>query len=145
MTEFLSGSTEETEQYGERLADHLLKSGAVHAFIALYGEMGVGKTAFVRGFARAIGVPAVKSPTYTVVNEYLSGRIPIFHFDMYRLTDEDDLYSIGFEDYLSRKGFVISEWSERLGDALPSDAITVKIQKETEEDRRCISISADLI
>lgn len=144
MTQLLTQSTEETETVGEKLAALLLASERKQAFIALYGDMGVGKTAFVRGFARALGIKAVKSPTYTVVNEYLSGVIPVFHFDMYRIEDEDDLYSIGFDDYISRYGYMVLEWSEKIPDAIPDDAIRVTIEKTDREEARVITVSLNL-
>ena len=138
--EFYTDSPEQTEEVGRRLAEALLTAGLARAFIALCGEMGVGKTAFTRGFARALGVSAVKSPTYTVVNEYRSGRLPIFHFDTYRIEDEDDLISIGFDDYLNRDGFALCEWSEKIREFLPQDRITVSISRTDGENGRCILI-----
>ena len=104
------------------------------------GEMGVGKTAFVRGFASYFGISAVKSPTYTVVNEYL-GKTSIFHFDLYRISDEDDLYSIGYDDYLARRGYILVEWSERIASEIPDGAIFVKISRTAnDESERTIEI-----
>ena len=123
---FKTNSAEETEAIGARLAAALDTSGVKAAFIALRGEMGVGKTAFTRGFASHFGISAVKSPTYTVVNEY-RGASPIYHFDMYRIESEDDLYSIGYDDYIERDGYSIVEWSENIEDMIPSDALTVTI------------------
>ena len=120
-------STAETEAAGEALARELLAAGQRHACIALRGEMGVGKTAFVRGFARALGFSAVRSPTYTVVNEYRGESTPIFHFDLYRISDEEELYAIGFDDYLGREGYILCEWSENGGYLFPEDCITVEI------------------
>ena len=96
---FYTGSAEETEEVGKRLASALENNKQKRAFIAMRGEMGVGKTAFTRGFASHFGISGVKSPTYTIVNEY-RGKVRIFHFDMYRITDGDDLYSIGYDDYM---------------------------------------------
>jgi len=139
---FKSSSAEETERIGAHLAKSLDTGGVKSAFIALRGEMGVGKTAFTRGFASHFGVGGVKSPTYTVVNEY-RGTYPIYHFDMYRIESEDDLYSIGYDDYIERDGFAIVEWSENIGDMIPTDAITVTI-KRTENDESERSIIIDL-
>ena len=97
---FFSYDTADTEVVGANMALSLYKSGCRRAFIAMRGEMGVGKTAFVRGFCRPLGVKAVHSPTFNVVNEYRTGKLPIFHFDMYRMESEEDLLSIGYEDYL---------------------------------------------
>ena len=137
---FLTDSADETENIGDRFASSLDTGGVKSAFIALRGEMGVGKTAFTRGFASHFGVRAVKSPTYTVVNEY-RGTSPIYHFDMYRIESEDDLYSIGYDDYVEREGYILVEWSENIEDMIPSDAITVTIlRREDNENGRKIII-----
>ena len=134
-------STEGTEQVARGLAERLATLGRESAYIALMGEMGVGKTAFVRGFASYFGISTVKSPTYTVVNEYKGDTISIFHFDLYRLEDEDDLYSIGFDDYLAREGLILCEWTEKIPEIVPNDAITVSIRRtETNECDREIDI-----
>ena len=130
---FKTNSAEETENIGSRFAASLDTGGVKSAFIALRGEMGVGKTAFTRGFASHFGIRAVKSPTYTVVNEY-RGTAPIFHFDMYRIEGEDDLYSIGYDDYIERDGYAIVEWSENIEDMIPSDAITVTISRTSDNE-----------
>ena len=136
-------SAEETEELGRTLAEKLCTGKVDSAFIALRGEMGVGKTAFVRGFASFFGILGVKSPTYTVVNEY-RGSCNIFHFDMYRIESEDDLLSIGFDDYVRRRGFSIAEWSENVEDFLPDDLITVTISRvPTDTDERKIEIALD--
>ena len=117
---------------GEKLAQRLLP-GAV---IAYRGDLGAGKTAFTRGLARGLGCnEQVTSPTYTIVNEYLSGKMPLFHFDMYRLHSADDLFDIGWEDYLERGGVCAVEWSENVADAL-EDPITVTLEKTGEESRK---------
>ena len=104
--------------------------------IAYCGDLGAGKTAFTRGLARGLGCKdGVTSPTYTIVNEYLSGRMPLFHFDMYRLHSSDDLWDIGWEDYLERGGVCAVEWSENVTDAM-ENAIWVKIEKTGDESRR---------
>ena len=106
--------------------------------IAYEGDLGAGKTAFTRGLARGLGcTDTVTSPTYTIVNEYLSGRLPLFHFDMYRLRSSDDLWDIGWEDYLDRGGVCAVEWSENVADAM-EDAVRVRIEKTGEEERRII-------
>lgn len=126
-------SPEQTEQLGQQLAQ-LLRPGDV---IAYQGDLGAGKTAFTRGLARGLGISEpVTSPTYTIVNEYLSGRLPLFHFDMYRLTSAEDLFDIGWEDYLSRGGVCAVEWSENIADALPADAIQVRIERVDDMTRR---------
>ena len=104
--------------------------------IAYRGDLGAGKTAFTRGLAKGLGcTEIVTSPTYTIVNEYLGGRIPLFHFDMYRLRSSDDLFDIGWEDYLDRGGVCAVEWSENVDDAM-EDALYITIEKLGEDARR---------
>lgn len=130
--EFLTNSPLETELVGEKLAK-ILMPGAV---IAYRGDLGAGKTAFTRGLARGLGYPEpVTSPTYTIVNEYLGGRLPLFHFDMYRLRSSDDLWDIGWEDYLDRGGVCAVEWSENVADAM-EDPILITIEKLGEDTRQ---------
>ena len=130
--EFLTNSPAETEAIGEKLAS-ILTPGTV---IAYRGDLGAGKTAFTRGLARGLGcTDLVTSPTYTIVNEYLNGRLPLFHFDMYRLASSDDLWDIGWEDYLERGGVCAVEWSENVDDAM-ENAILVTIEKTGEDSRR---------
>ena len=137
---FISHSAAETEAVGRDLARMLEESGRDRAFIAFRGEMGVGKTAFTRGFASHFGITGVKSPTYTIVNEY-AGRVRIFHFDMYRIEDSSDLASIGYDDYVRAKGFCIAEWSENVTEDLPEDTVTVTISRlPSGEDDRLIEI-----
>ncbi len=138
---FITHSASETEAVGERLARALEESGEGRAFIALRGEMGVGKTAFTRGFAAHFGVTSVKSPTYTIVNEY-RGRAGIFHFDMYRIEGSEDLASIGYDDYVRADGYCIAEWSENIEEDIPDDAVFVTVSRTDEgEDCRKIEIS----
>ena len=125
---------EGTEEMGKRLAEALLREGKQSAYIAMRGEMGVGKTVFTRGFASALGIRAVKSPTYTVVNEYRGATSSIFHFDLYRIEDADDLSSVGYDDYLAKEGYIIVEWSERIPEEIPEDAITVTISRLPENE-----------
>ena len=137
--EYLTSSPKETEQLGAQLAARLLPG----AILAYRGDLGAGKTAFTRGLARGLGIAdPVTSPTYTIVNEYLGGRLPLFHFDMYRLTCSDDLFDIGWEDYLERGGICAVEWSENVADAM-EDAIYVTIEKTGEESRR-ITIEGEI-
>ena len=130
--EFITNSPVETEAVAEKLGKQL-QPGTVLAYL---GDLGAGKTAFTRGLARGLGATdMVTSPTYTIVNEYLSGRMPLFHFDMYRLASSDDLWDIGWEDYLERGGVCAVEWSENVREAM-EDAITVRIEKLGEDSRR---------
>ena len=138
---FYSECTDMTEKIGSKLAEELSKTKIKKAFIAMQGEMGVGKTAFVRGFASFFGIRSVKSPTYTMVNEY-SGDAKIYHFDMYRIESEDDLYSIGFDDFVRDEAFCIAEWSENVSDMLPAERITVTISRTSkDENERKIEIT----
>ena len=136
--EYLSHSAEETEAIGEALG-RKLRGGSV---VAYRGGLGMGKTAFTRGLARGLGCRGrVTSPTFTIVNEY-RGTTPLFHFDMYRLEDEEALFDIGWEDYLERGGVCAVEWSENVTDALPEDSILVTITRhEAENDWRYITIT----
>ena len=132
--EFLTNSPEETERVGAALGK-ILTAGTV---LAYRGDLGAGKTAFTRGLARGLGYDEpVTSPTYTIVNEYLGGRLPLFHFDMYRLASSDDLWDIGWEDYLDRGGICAVEWSENVDDAM-ENAIWVTIHKTGETSRRIV-------
>ena len=130
-------SADETQALGQRLAKRLLPGDV----IAYFGDLGAGKTALTRGIAQGLGVTdLVTSPTYTIVNEYLTGRLPLFHFDMYRLGSSDELFDIGWEDYLARGGVCAVEWSENVEDAL-RDAIHITIEKDPlEPDTRRITI-----
>lgn len=135
--QFLSHSTQETEAIGEELAQKL-RGGDVLAFT---GSLGMGKTAFTRGLARGLGCRGrVTSPTFTIVNEY-EGRTPLFHFDMYRLGSSDELFDIGWDDYLARNGVCAVEWSEQAAGALPEDAILVDIARGKGENDRIITIT----
>ena len=130
--QYITTSPAQTEALGAALGQRL-KAGTV---IAYRGDLGAGKTAFTRGLARGLGCrEIVTSPTYTIVNEYLGGRIPLFHFDMYRLASSDDLWDIGWDDYLERGGVCAVEWSENVADAM-EDPIIITIEKTGEESRR---------
>lgn len=137
----LSHSAEETERFGETLAASL-HHGSV---VAYTGALGMGKTAFTRGLARGLGCCGrVTSPTFTIVNEY-EGNIPLFHFDMYRLSSSDELFDIGWEDYLERGGVCAVEWSERVTDALPPDTVFVNIARHAEnENWRTITVTSTI-
>ena len=136
--EFITTSPEQTEHLGTALGK-ILKPGTVLAYL---GDLGAGKTAFTRGLARGLDcTDTVTSPTYTIVNEYLSGKMPLFHFDMYRLHSSEDLFDIGWEEYLERGGICAVEWSENVADAM-EDAIFVRIEK-LDADSRKITIEGD--
>ena len=137
--EFITNSPEQTEAVGQALGK-CLRPGTV---LAYEGDLGAGKTAFTRGLARGLGFQEqVTSPTYTIVNEYLGGRIPLFHFDMYRLASADDLWDIGWEDYLERGGVCAVEWSENVAEAMEG-AVRVRIEKLSEDSRRIIITGGD--
>ena len=138
----VSECAEETERGGAVLAENI--SDRDHAFIAMYGDLGTGKTAFTRGFC-SVAAPAdrICSPTFAIINEYRSGKTPVFHFDVYRITDDDDLYSTGFYEYIEQ-GFILCEWSENIPYAIPENRIEVRISKadpESYPDRRIIRIT----
>lgn len=131
--EYNTNDVIQTEKLGAELAESL---PCAPAFVALYGDLGAGKTAFVRGFTSVLSPGSrVKSPTYTIVNEYRKGKCPVYHFDLYRIESEDDLDAIGFEEYV-QNGICIAEWCEHIGDLLPEHAVTVKIEKTGENERK---------
>ena len=138
---YTTNSPVETEAIGAALGK-ILTPGAI---IAYRGDLGAGKTAFTRGLAKGLGyADSVTSPTYTIVNEYLGGRLPLFHFDMYRLHSSDDLWSIGWDDYLDRNGVCAVEWSENVDDAM-ENAISVTIEKLGEDARRITLEGGDFL
>ena len=135
-------NVEQTEKAGQKLAEWLVKRGTFPAFVVLDGDLGTGKTVFARGMVRAIAPRSrVHSPTFTLVNEYRTGTLPVFHFDLYRIEEEEDLYAIGFDDYARQKALLILEWGSRAPGVIPPDAIIVRIEKEPDRpDRRKITI-----
>ena len=131
-----TNSEAETVLAGEQMGKMLLPGDV----LAFYGDLGAGKTAFIRGVARGLGIASrVSSPTFTIVNEY-PGPVPLFHFDMYRLGSSDELFEIGWEDYLTRGGVCCVEWTENVADARPAEAVAVTIEK-TGENARKITVS----
>ena len=141
--DYLTHNEAETEALGARLAA-VLTPGAV---VAYRGDLGTGKTAFTRGLARGLGYTGrVTSPTFTIVNEYEGGRLPLFHFDMYRLADADELFDIGWEDYLDRGGVCAVEWSEQVSEALPEGSILVALSRRREDPAwRAITIEGAVL
>ena len=136
--EYITNGEEETQELGRRLGERL-GPGAVVAFT---GDLGAGKTAFTRGLAQGLGIQErVTSPTFTIVNEYEGGRLPLFHFDMYRLASSEELFDIGWEDYLVRGGVCAVEWSENVADALEDDAVRVEIRRGDGDDQRRIHVT----
>lgn len=135
MKEFLSSSVSDTERIAAEIAG-MLKKGDT---LALYGEMGAGKTAFVRGLVKALCpecLPLVHSPTFAIVNEYEGNDITVYHYDLYRIQDEDDLYSTGYFDRVGGDGIVVTEWSEQIESAIPADAYHLKLEKCSQTERR---------
>ena len=136
MLKFTTASPAETEALGEKIAGKLKKGDVV----ALFGGMGMGKTALTRGIARGFGVAeGVSSPTFALVHEY-DGRLPVYHFDMYRVTGWDDLYSTGFFDYLDSGGVLVVEWSENIEGALPENAVRITLAPGSSENEREITV-----
>ncbi len=141
-----SRSYTDTERVGVELAHAMIEDGSLPRFVALYGDLGVGKTAFTRGFTSVIAPSArVKSPTFALVNQYKGDAISVFHFDMYRIESEDELYSIGFFDYTESKNICITEWSENIEYALPTSFIRVKITKDDPNDTDSRRIDVQLV
>ena len=135
----------ETAEIGKKLAEALTARGLKRAYIAMRGEMGVGKTVFTRGFVSHFGQANVKSPTYTIVNEYRIGTVRVYHFDLYRISDGDDLESIGYHEYVESDAYSLVEWSERVPEYIPDDAITVTISRVVEdESARDITITGGI-
>lgn len=137
MTEqiYISNSPEETEKIAEAICPELLK----RRFLCFFGGLGAGKTAFTRGIVATLApecLSTVHSPTFAIVNEYLGKNVSIFHFDLYRIKDADDLYSTGFYDYAERGGIILTEWSENFESELPADAIRVEIEVTGETQRK---------
>lgn len=144
MLEIKTDSDKKTAALGAALAEYLLAAGKTRAFVRLDGDLGAGKTVFASGMASVLSPGSrVKSPTYTIVNEYLKGALPLYHFDFYRITDPDELYGIGFEDYLDG-GICVGEWCEKIGELVPSDAVCIEILKSGESER-CIRSSIDFM
>ena len=138
---YTTNSPAETEAVGAALGA-VIPAGTI---LAYRGDLGAGKTAFTRGLARGLGYgEPVTSPTYTIVNEYLGGRLPLFHFDMYRLRTADDLWDIGWEDYLDRNGVCAVEWSENVDEAM-ENAVYVTIEKTGEESRKITIEGGDFL
>ena len=141
-----TNSPEETEAFGAKVAELIANDSSLPKFIALFGDLGVGKTAFVRGFSSKITPNSrVKSPTFALVNEYRGDPLSVFHFDMYRIEDEDELYSIGFFDYLNRRGICLVEWSENIKYALPDEYFSLTIEKCLDDSENKRKLTLDLI
>ncbi len=141
MKKFITNSVEETESLAKEFALSVTKP----CFIALFGGMGMGKTAFVRGFCDGLGFKGdVSSPTFSLVHEYHGGNLSIYHFDMYRVMGYESLYSTGFFDFLDN-GVIICEWSENITEFIPDDAVIIKISRGENDDERIFEIEGDFI
>ena len=137
MSVYITNSPEETEELGLKLAKSL-KGGEVVAF---RGGLGMGKTCFTRGLARGLGFKGdVTSPTFALINEYIGGRLPLYHFDMYRITGWEDLYSTGFFDYIEQGGVIAAEWSENIENALPESTVTVTFVR-LDDNKREVTVN----
>ncbi len=139
---FITNSTDETREVGRKIAEILYTGGRKSVYIAMRGEMGVGKTAFTSGFASYFDIFGVKSPTYSIMNQHTGKQgVRLYHFDMYRIESEDDLYSIGYDDYAEGEGYKIVEWSENIDEFLPCDAVFITISRTPDGvDKRIIEI-----
>lgn len=133
MVKLISHNADETEQIGEKIAKKLHGTEV----IALFGGLGMGKTAFTSGFVKGLGINAdVSSPTFAICNEYIGNDCRVYHFDMYRIESWDDLYSTGFFDYIDSGAYILAEWSENVFGALPDDSVIIEIEKLGDNDRR---------
>ena len=141
--DLITKSEKETQELGASLAKKIASDASLPKYIAFCGDLGVGKTVFIRGFITALSPEAnIKSPTYSIVHEYHGGATAIYHFDMYRITDDDDLYSIGYYEYIEKDAFCLVEWSENIEYALPDTYIRVTISKtsvDTPDERAIIA------
>ena len=133
MQEFLSDSESKTKEFAKKLASRLVQG----SFLAVYGDLGAGKTAFVKGLAQGFGVTeSIVSPTYTILRVYETGRVPLYHFDVYRIADEDELYETGFDEYAAGDGVCVCEWADLIPDALPIPRFDVRIERLSEMERK---------
>ena len=135
MQEYFSDSEQNTKEIAKKLAFHLGKG----SFLAVYGDLGVGKTAFVKGLAEGIGVSEnIVSPTFTILRAYESGKLPLYHLDVYRIADEDELFEIGFDDYAEGDGICVCEWANLIPDALPEKRLDITIERISDHERRIV-------
>ncbi len=138
--EFFTHSAKETAELGCRLGSLIREK----CLIAFKGDLGAGKTCFTTGLVRGIDYSGeVNSPTFAIINEYFGGRLPVYHFDMYRISGEDELYSIGFFDYLEENAVMVVEWSENITEELPDDCVFITIEHMGEQKRKIVIESSD--
>lgn len=135
MQEYFSDSEQKTKEIAKKLAFHLGKG----SFLAVYGDLGAGKTAFVKGLAEGLGVSEnIVSPTFTILRAYESGKLPLYHLDVYRIADEDELFEIGFDDYAEGDGICVCEWANLIPDALPEKRLDITIERISDHERRIV-------
>jgi len=138
MKEVIVKNEQETEAFGLKLAD-MLKSGSV---VALMGDLGAGKTTLTKAIAKGLGISsAVVSPTFTIIKEYDEGRLPLYHFDVYRINDEEEMFELGYEDYFYGDGVCVVEWADLIEGLLPEDAIRINIEYGSEENERIYQVT----
>ena len=146
LFDLITKSEEETKELGASLAKKIAGDATLPKYIAFCGDLGVGKTVFIRGFITELSPGAnIKSPTYSIVHEYRGKGLPVYHFDMYRITDDDDLYSIGYYEYIEKNAFCLVEWSENIDYALPDTYIRVTISKTSVDTPDERSVTAEII
>ena len=137
MTEIISKSNKDTIEFGKKLAEKM-SPGDVYGLV---GDLGAGKTALAKGIAKGLGIEEhITSPTFTLVCEYESGRLPLYHFDVYRIDDPEELFEIGFDEYLYKNGVCLIEWADMIRDELPENTIVISIERTGAEDERKIRI-----
>ena len=139
MQEFLSNNESKTKEFAKKLASRLVQG----SFLAVYGDLGVGKTAFVQGLAEGLGVrESIVSPTYTILRVYESGRLPLYHFDVYRVADPEEMDYIGCDEYFFGSGVCLIEWGELISEIIPENAVWIKIEKNLDKgiDYRKITV-----
>ncbi len=133
MQEFLSDNELMTKEFAKKLASRLVKG----SFLAVYGDLGAGKTAFVKGLAEGLDVSEpVVSPTFTILRMYESGKLPLYHFDVYRIADEDELFEIGFDEYAVGDGVCVCEWADLIPNALPQKRLDIRIERTGDNGRK---------
>lgn len=141
MIKIETNSFEDTVNFGKKLG-YVLNHGDI---ICLSGDLGTGKTALTNGIAKSLGIESyITSPTFTLVNEY-EGRLPLYHFDVYRIADPDEMFDIGFDEYINSQGIVIIEWGEQINEILPKEIIKIKITKNLEKGLDVRELTVDFI
>ncbi len=146
LFDIITNNEKETAELGASLAEKIISDASLPKYIAFCGDLGVGKTVFIRGFITRLSPGAkISSPTYSIVHEYRDGVLPIYHFDMYRISDDDDLYSIGYYEYIEKNAVCLVEWSENIDYALPDSYIRVTISKTSLDTPDTRAITAEVV